>query len=471
MTAAATIVGGPPSRLSANDEAARAIAFYNIHTKETLRIIYKRRGRYQTAALKRIDWVLRDWRADKAARMDPKLIDLAWEIHKELGSREPIHIISGYRSPKTNTMLRKTRGGQARRSLHLRGKALDMHFPDVPIRRLRYAGLIRERGGVGYYPTSGIPFVHIDTGRVRHWPRMGRDELALLFPNGRTRHRPRRGGPLTRADTKIARRKRPSLAQQIAAYHRDRRDGRTHTMIAAARTPAIGPFQTSVTRVEPPRPRIASRPPMLRAPARLIDRPSRLAPTPSLSDRQALTRLAAFASRYNPQAREQASATQVPSDMALRPPAPVPVAAPPPRLQGRLAAARSGSDRTAVAPPSVQPTSWIAAPSYDEEHPEEMSYRPFPVLPFLTATASPHDPALIHMVHPDASRTLELLDHEGSVPPLRLRPGVLTARLWWNRSFSGKAIDLSFLTRTPPVQPRFGSRRSPLARRQVHTTR
>ena len=71
----------------------------------------------------------------------------------------------------TNEMLRKTRGGQASQSQHITGKAVDIAFPDVPVKQMRYSAMIRERGGVGYYPTSGIPFVHVDTSRVRHWPR------------------------------------------------------------------------------------------------------------------------------------------------------------------------------------------------------------------------------------------------------------------------------------------------------------
>ena len=80
----------------------------------------------------------------------------------------------------------KLRGGQAKKSQHIEGKAADIHFPDVPVKALRASALIQEVGGVGYYPTSGIPFVHVDTGHVRMWPRMPRLELAALFPDGKT---------------------------------------------------------------------------------------------------------------------------------------------------------------------------------------------------------------------------------------------------------------------------------------------
>ena len=151
--------------------------------------------------------------------MDPELIDLLWEMHNELGSAEPIHIISGYRSRATNDMLRQTVGGQASESRHILGKAADVHFPDVPVKKLRYSALIRERGGVGYYPTSAIPFVHVDIDRVRAWPRLPRAELALLFPNGRTQHLPADGDPITKDDVREARAGNTELAAQIAEFH------------------------------------------------------------------------------------------------------------------------------------------------------------------------------------------------------------------------------------------------------------
>ena len=83
-------------------------------------------------------------------------------------------------------MLRNTVGGQASESRHITGQAADVQFPDVALKQMRYAAMVREKGGVGYYPTSATPFVHVDTDRVRAWPRLPRFELALLFPNGRT---------------------------------------------------------------------------------------------------------------------------------------------------------------------------------------------------------------------------------------------------------------------------------------------
>ncbi|MEL6747740.1 MAG: DUF882 domain-containing protein, partial [Pseudomonadota bacterium] len=226
--------------LWADIENERSLAIYNIHTKEEVSVVYKRRGQYVPSGLKKLNWAMRDWRQNKPTKMDPKLLDILWEVHTELGSKEPIHLFSGYRSQKTNNMLRKTRGGQARKSQHILGRAADVHFPDVPVKRLRYSALVREQGGVGYYPTSAIPFVHLDTGRVRHWPRMKRHELALLFPSGRSKHRPS-GGALRKRDVTAARKKYASLAKRIAAFQRDRAAARSRlrgqepTLFAAAR--------------------------------------------------------------------------------------------------------------------------------------------------------------------------------------------------------------------------------------------
>ena len=162
----------------------RTLEIYNIHTKETNAVTFKRDGRYDTEALKRLNQVMRDWRLDIVTRIDPELYDLLWELKAELGHTGPIYLISGHRSKKTNNMLRRTRGGQARRSLHVSGAAADVFFPGVPLKRLRNAALVKQQGGVGYYPRTGQPFVHIDTGRVRHWPRIPNTQLAAILKRG-----------------------------------------------------------------------------------------------------------------------------------------------------------------------------------------------------------------------------------------------------------------------------------------------
>src|SRR6202007_2385008 len=123
---------------------------------------------------------------------------------QEVGAKEPIQIVCGYRSPATNGMLRRRSKGVAQFSQHMLGKAIDFYIPGVPLEQLRYAGLRMQRGGVGFYPTSGSPFVHLDTGSVRHWPRMTPDQLAKVFPDGRTVHQstsgPMKGYELARAE-------------------------------------------------------------------------------------------------------------------------------------------------------------------------------------------------------------------------------------------------------------------------------
>ena len=222
-----------PSSLTADATRDRTISLYSVNTKETLTVQYMKNGKHIPEAMQKINWILRDWRRDEPTEMDPDLIDLAWEVHTELGSAEPIHIISGYRSRATNDMLRRTVGGQASESRHILGKAMDVHFPDVPVKKLRYSALIRERGGVGYYPTSATPFVHLDTDRVRAWPRLPRAELALLFPNGRTQHQPSDGGPITPEDVRRARAGNSEVAQQIAEFQQQRAQPKAPIQVAS----------------------------------------------------------------------------------------------------------------------------------------------------------------------------------------------------------------------------------------------
>ncbi|WP_158598481.1 DUF882 domain-containing protein [Notoacmeibacter ruber] len=178
------------------DAATQTLKLYNVHTKEKADITFKRNGRYDAGGLKKINHFLRDWRRDEPTKIDPQLLDIVWEAHRQTGSREYIHVISGYRSPKTNAMLRRTRGGQAKKSQHMLGKAMDFYIPGVKLSKLREIGFKLQGGGVGFYPRSGSPFVHFDTGNVRAWPRMSRNELARVFPKGNTLHLPADGKPL-----------------------------------------------------------------------------------------------------------------------------------------------------------------------------------------------------------------------------------------------------------------------------------
>jgi uncharacterized protein YcbK (DUF882 family) len=174
----------------------RTISMHHIHTDEDITITFKRDGRYDDAALEKLNWFLRDWRKGQQTTMDPHLIDLVWEVQREAGNKAPIWVVCGYRSPETNAMLRHRSSGVARFSQHMLGHAMDFYIPGVDLEHLREVGLRLARGGVGFYPTSGSPFVHMDTGSVRMWPRMTRAQLAKVFPDGKTVQIPSDGKPL-----------------------------------------------------------------------------------------------------------------------------------------------------------------------------------------------------------------------------------------------------------------------------------
>ena len=176
----------------------RSLKLYYVHTGEKDEIVFKRDGRYDQAGLKKLNVFLRDWRRNEPTNMDPRLFDLIWSVYRASGSREYINVVSAYRSPTTNNMLRSRspNSGVAKNSQHTLGHAMDFYLPDVNLAKLRAIGLKQQVGGVGYYPRSGSPFVHMDVGSVRHWPRMSRSELMALFPDGKTMYIPSDGKPL-----------------------------------------------------------------------------------------------------------------------------------------------------------------------------------------------------------------------------------------------------------------------------------
>lgn len=196
LTGIMLLGAGSALRPAAAEGDTRTLSFLHLHTRETTTVTFKRNGRYDEAALKKLNWFLRDWRRDEPTTMDPKLFDILWEVYREVGGKEPIEIISAYRSPGTNAMLRARSSGVAENSNHTTGHAIDFEIPGVPLARIREVGLRLQRGGVGFYPTSGSPFVHLDTGSIRHWPRMTREQLVKVFPDERTVHIPSDGQPL-----------------------------------------------------------------------------------------------------------------------------------------------------------------------------------------------------------------------------------------------------------------------------------
>jgi uncharacterized protein YcbK (DUF882 family) len=174
----------------------RTLSFHHTHSDEDLTVTFKRDGRYDEEALKQLNHYLRDWRSQDQIVMDRHLFDILWEVYRDVDGKQPIQIVSAYRSPATNAMLHRRSKGVARFSQHMLGHAMDFFIPGVPLEQIRFAGLRLQRGGVGFYPTSGSPFVHLDTGNIRHWPRMTHDQLAKVFPDGRTVHIPTDGVPL-----------------------------------------------------------------------------------------------------------------------------------------------------------------------------------------------------------------------------------------------------------------------------------
>jgi uncharacterized protein YcbK (DUF882 family) len=164
--AAAEATPEAPAR-PAPDDDRRVLAFRNLHTDETVDVAYRVDGQLDPDALRQIDWVLRDFRTGEARPIDRRLLDLLWRLRATLDTSEPYEVISGYRSPATNTMLRRAGRGVARGSLHVKAMAIDVRIPNVALTALRDAARRLRLGGVGYYPASG--FVHVDVGRVRIW--------------------------------------------------------------------------------------------------------------------------------------------------------------------------------------------------------------------------------------------------------------------------------------------------------------
>jgi uncharacterized protein YcbK (DUF882 family) len=202
-SAGAVLLGGfaliAASEATQNAQAngdTRSLTLYHTHRGDQITVTYKRNGRYDSEGLKQLSTFLRDWRNNKSTRMEPKLFDIVWEVHRSVGRGGMVNIVSAYRSPETNAMLRARSRGVAKASQHMLGRAMDFYITGVPVSAVREAGVRLQRGGVGFYPTSGRPFVHLDAGNIRAWPRMSRSQLARIFPGGKTVHQPAEGGQM-----------------------------------------------------------------------------------------------------------------------------------------------------------------------------------------------------------------------------------------------------------------------------------
>ena len=152
-----------PNVLSAEKE----LSFYNTHTGESMKAVYWRQGVYLPQAVGDMNHIMRDYRTGEVKEIDPDLFDLLFALREKLGSTGPFHIISGYRSEATNSLLRVTSNGVANKSLHIDGKAIDIRIAGYELKTLQRAAIDLRRGGVGYYP--GSDFVHVDVGKIRYW--------------------------------------------------------------------------------------------------------------------------------------------------------------------------------------------------------------------------------------------------------------------------------------------------------------
>jgi len=155
------------SAVSTSICAEKKLSFYNTHTGESLSTVYCEQGTYLTQALSNINHILRDFRTGEVIEIETDLLDLLFTLQQKLESTGPFHVISGYRSPKTNSLLNTLNKGVAANSLHQYGKAIDIRLPGCALKDLERAAVELRMGGVGCYPSSN--FVHVDVGRIRYW--------------------------------------------------------------------------------------------------------------------------------------------------------------------------------------------------------------------------------------------------------------------------------------------------------------
>ncbi len=397
----------------------RTLSIFNIHTKETITVTFKRDGKYDEDALTRLNTFMRDWRVNKVTKMDPVLIDHIWTLHKELGSTVPVHLICGYRTAETNANLRKHGGGQAKKSQHILGKAADITFPDVPVKVLRNSALVWEWGGVGYYPTSGVPFVHVDTGNVRMWPRMPRLELAALFPDGHSKYTPADGKPISITDYKLAQAQGLVKQTQIAMAVRVKpapeaddladaddvidsgpdSEGSDATAVVAQNEPEAVPEPAAASSPELPRPILAAYTPDSLVEHEIsADAHEQGTPPPP-------QRLFAYASA--------GGMPSLPSFHAKPAPAPAPV---------------------------YRDAEVVGAPEVDDDHAEEESYVPFEIAGLMTDASVAYSRTVAPMTHPDQGAIDYLFEDMDHPTSLTLRKSSGYAGLAAAQRFQGQAV-------------------------------
>ena len=155
------------STISGNSGGERMLKFFHTHTGDSLQVVYLRQGEYDNQAFDQLKVFLADWRNGKEHEIDPQLMDILWQLQQVTGSDNTWEVISAYRSPETNELLRSRSSGVARNSQHLLGTAIDVRLRGMELEVLRDQAKGLKLGGVGYYSKSN--FVHVDTGRVRYW--------------------------------------------------------------------------------------------------------------------------------------------------------------------------------------------------------------------------------------------------------------------------------------------------------------
>jgi len=147
----------------------RKVSLLSRRTGERVNTIYWIEGEYIPEALAEINKFMRDWRHNEVKKIDTRTIDIIAASHALLDTSEPFQMLSGYRSPKTNAMLRRNSRGVAKNSLHMQGQAADLRLGSRSVRQISKAAQACHAGGVGKY--SGSNFVHMDCGPVRVWGR------------------------------------------------------------------------------------------------------------------------------------------------------------------------------------------------------------------------------------------------------------------------------------------------------------
>ncbi len=403
----------------------RTLSIFNIHTKETITVTFKRDGKYDEDALTRLNTFMRDWRANKETKMDPVLIDHIWTLHKELGSTVPVHLICGYRTAETNANLRKHGGGQAKKSQHILGKAADITFPDVPVKVLRNSALVWEWGGVGYYPTSGVPFVHVDTGNVRMWPRIPRLELASLFPEGHSKYTPADGKPITMADYKLAQAQGLVKQTQIAQAVRVKPAPETEDVADADDTIESGPDSADGA-----------------AAAVVAQNEPQATPEPETAT--------PILASYTPNSLTEHEIAADVHEHGTPPP--------PQRLfayasAGGMPSLPSFHSKPAPAPlPTYHQAEVVGAPEVDDDHAEELSYVPFEIAGLMTDASVAYSRTVAPLTHPDQAGLDFLLEDMDRPTALTLRKSSGYAGLAAAQRFQGHAVR-SFYAEMEPAKP------------------